>query len=122
MDILKLAQGKLDNPIMRQWALQRYEDARTRSDGSDQEMEKIWFDDLTLRKWINSDDKRTLAPVFRMLPPTAFMNLNSTVAERWKTWSGRLAWASTPILLNLDALERATLFVEGREKSLCCPL
>ncbi len=118
MDLLKLAQGKLDNPIMRQWALQRYEDARTRSDGSDQEMEKIWFDDLTLRKWINSDDKRTLASVFRILSPSAFVNLNTTVAEQWKTWSGPLAWASTPILLNLDALERATLFVEHMKHNL----
>jgi hypothetical protein len=38
-------------------------------------MEKAWFDDLALHRWIDSDDHVVLETVFRVLPSRLFANL-----------------------------------------------
>ena len=54
-------------------------------------MEEAWFDDLTLRRWLDSDDHETLARLFSRLPPERFSNLGQAIGERWAGWAGNLA-------------------------------
>ena len=118
MNLLQFAPGKLDNPIMMRWALHSYENACARSDGTAQEMEKAWFDDLTLRKWLDLGDRNILTTTFRILPPEVFENLKHTVAERWKTWQGSLAFFSAPVLMILDPAEIVDLFTDHVDRDL----
>jgi hypothetical protein len=55
-DLIELATGKLNDPILMDWALDRYRQAKGRSH-SQEPMEQAWFDELTLRRWLNSDDQ-----------------------------------------------------------------
>jgi hypothetical protein len=111
LDLLNCGKGKLDDPIIMTWALQRYQDARARSAVLCRSMEEEWFDDLTLRRWIDTEDQEILPELFRVLPVERFSNVNSAVFERWKTWSGPLARQATPVLLGNPA-DAVLLFAE----------
>lgn len=43
-DLIPPATGKLDDPILMDWALDRYRDARTVDPRRRQAMEQTWFD------------------------------------------------------------------------------
>ena len=111
LDLLNCGKGKLDDPIIMTWALQRYQDARARSADLCRSMEEEWFHDLTLRRWIDAEDQEILPTLFRVLPVERFSNVNSAVFERWKTWSGPLARQATPVLLGNPA-DAVPLFAE----------
>jgi tetratricopeptide (TPR) repeat protein len=61
-------------------------------------LEQAWFDELTLRRWLNSDDQETLNRLFVHLPEEQFANLARAIGERWNDWSGSLAYHSAPVL------------------------
>ena len=97
-DITVLAAGKLTDPILMDWAIDRHRDPRMRDPQRQRAMEEAWFDDLTLRRWLDSDDHETLARLFSLLPPERFSNLGQAIGERWAGWAGNLACHSAPVL------------------------
>jgi hypothetical protein len=97
-NLIPLATGKLDDPILMDWALDRYRDARIGDPGRRQAMEQAWFDDLTLRRWLDSDDQEILARLFLELPAERFANLAQAIGERWGHWGGPLAHRAAPVL------------------------
>ena len=96
--LIKLATGKLNDPILMDWALDRYRQASEGRNQRLQSMEQAWFDELTLRRWLNSDDHETLIRLFVHLPEEQFSNLGQAIAERWNDWGGNLAYHSAPVL------------------------
>lgn len=83
-DIIPLATGKLDVPILIEWALSRYRDARIGDPRRRQAMEQAWFDDLMLRRWLESDDHETLAHLFLELPAEHLASLGQAIC-----WASR---------------------------------
>ena len=69
LDLIECGRGKLDDPEVMRWALRRYEQAQLRGQQYYRPMEEAWFHDLTLRRWIGSDDRKVLEAAFRILPP-----------------------------------------------------
>ena len=98
IDLVELATGKLNDPILMDWAIDRYREARAGRSKRQKLMEQTWFDDLTLRRWLNSDDQEILNRLFVHLPEERFANLGQVIGERWSTWKGSLAYHSAPIL------------------------
>jgi len=98
IDLIELATGKLNDPILMDWAIDRYRAARGGGSKCQRAMEQTWFDDLTLRRWLNSDDQEMLNRLFVHLPEDRFANLGQAIGERWNTWKGSLAYHSAPIL------------------------
>ena len=96
--LIKLATGKLNDPILMDWALDRYRQASEGRSQRQEAMEQAWFDELTLRRWLNSDDHETLNRLFVHLPEEQFSNLGQAIAERWNDWGGNLAYHSAPVL------------------------
>ena len=96
--LIKLATGKLNDPILMDWALDRYRQASEGHSRRQEAMEQAWFDELTLRRWLNSDDHETLNRLFVHLPEERFSNLGQAIAERWNDWGGNLAYHSAPVL------------------------
>jgi hypothetical protein len=96
--LIKLAAGKLNDPILMDWALDRYRQASKGHSHCKEAMERAWFDELTLRRWLNSDDQETLNRLFVHLLEEQFANLAKTIGERWSNWSGSLAYHSAPVL------------------------
>ena len=97
-DLTALAQGKLNDPILLKWALQRYRDAPLSAPQRREAMERAWFDDLSLRRWLDSDDQDMLADLFSQLPAERFANLGQAIGERWDHWGGSLAYHAAPVL------------------------
>ena len=118
LDLLECGKGKLDDPIIMTWALRRYQHARVQSPELCRSMEEAWFDDLTLRRWIDAEDDDVLTTLFHILPAKQFSNLKPTVVERWKTWSGPLAHHATPVLLESPLEDVIQLFVKHIEGGL----
>jgi tetratricopeptide (TPR) repeat protein len=98
MDLLACAQNKLHDPIVMEWALLRYRHADLRGSDKCCEMERLWFHDLILGRWLDSDDHDILANMFRTLPARLFVNLKQAVLSRWMGWSGSLGSCATPVL------------------------
>ena len=71
-DCIPLAKGKLNDPILMEWALRRHRNAQAGVPERQEAMERTWFDDLTLRRWLDSDDHETLARLFSQLPAERF--------------------------------------------------
>jgi hypothetical protein len=46
--LIELATGKLNDPILMDWAIDRYGQARKGHSERQKAMEQAWFDDLTL--------------------------------------------------------------------------
>ena len=86
-DLIELATGKLNDPILMDWALDRYRQASKGQSHRQEEMEQAWFDELTLRRWLNSNDQETLNRLFVRLPEKQFANLAKAIGERWNDWS-----------------------------------
>jgi len=111
-DLTKIARGKLGDPILMTWALRRYQDAGRHDTDLASRLAAAWFDDLTLRRWIDSDDHELLTTLFNVLPADHFANLRSAVIERWTQWRGSLAYHAVSILLGGDPEQITRLFAE----------
>ena len=98
IDLIELATGKLNDPILMDWAIDRYREASEGRSKRQKVMEQQWFDDLTLRRWLNSDDQEILNRLFVHLPEEQFANVGQVIGERWNTWKGSLAFHSAPVL------------------------
>ncbi len=97
-DIIELATGKLNDPILMDWAISRYRQMENCPPKHREAMDQAWFDELTLRRWLDSDNKDVLTSLFVHLPAERFVNLGQAIGERWSGWSGNLAYHSAPIL------------------------
>jgi len=109
-DLISRAKGKLDDPIIRGWARDRYSDVCKYSPGFRESMEQAWFDDLSLRRWIENDAS-VLISLFRLLPATRFCGVQELIAKRWEQWDGMLASWSAPVLAQLQPEKAGKLFL-----------
>lgn len=55
-DLIELATGKLNDPIFMDWAINRYSQMEKCHPQHRNAMEQAWFDYLTLRRWLDSDN------------------------------------------------------------------
>ena len=117
MDLLACAQNKLYDPIVMEWALLRYRHADLRGSDKCCEMERLWFHDLILSRWLDSHDHDILANMFRTLPARLFINLKQAVLSRWMGWSGSLGSCATPVLAKCAPEEAVPLLCRHIEES-----
>jgi tetratricopeptide (TPR) repeat protein len=115
-DLIKLAIGKLNDPILMDWALHRYRQASKGDSHRQKAMEQAWFDELTLRRWLSSGDQETLNWLFVHLPEELFANLGQAMGERWSDWGGNLAYHSAPVLARYQPNLAWKCFAEPKGK------
>lgn len=97
-NIIDFAAGKLEDPILMDWALDRYSETKNGDPRRREAMDRAWFNDLVLRPWLDTDDFETLTRLFVHLPEERFASLGQAIGERWGSWSGSLASHSAPVL------------------------
>ena len=107
-DLISLAKGKLNDPILMEWALRHYQDAQAGTPQRREAMEQDWFDDLTLRRWLDSDDQAMLARLFSQLPADRFASLGPSIGARWGQWGGNLACSAAPAGLRVRPCNHAS--------------
>ncbi len=97
-DLVALARGKLSDPILLDWALQRYQDAARHQPELREAMEEHWLDELSLRRWLDLEDEDLLIRLLAEVPNERFAPAAEALAERWEGWQGRLANHAAAIL------------------------
>ena len=97
-DLIERATGKLNDPILMDWAISRYGQMEKYYPQHREAMEQAWFDELTLRRWLDSDNEDILNRLFVYLPAERFVNLGQAIGEHWGHWRGNLAYHSAPVL------------------------
>jgi len=110
VDLTASLQGKLSDPILMEWALQHYSNAKVRDEDYAAELCLCWFDPDTLRHWLASDDQSLSRRLLAYLPVSAFEPLKQELCGWWRDWSGSLAGISAPVLAKLDPNTAAQLF------------
>ena len=111
-DLLQYARGKLDDPLVVEWAIRRYDQATGHNPALAQKMAEAWFDDLTLQRLIGTDEHDLLTSLFNRLPKERWDNVHTSVAKKWSNWRSSLGYQSAPILLKNDPEKAVDLFVE----------
>ncbi|MGH6816937.1 MAG: hypothetical protein ACREC6_14665, partial [Hyphomicrobiaceae bacterium] len=117
-NLIECGKNKLDDPILMNWALRRYEQAQVRSPDLSRAMEEAWFDEPALRRWLDAGDDETLTRLFRILPVRLFSNLKPTIVERWENWDGPLAGRATAVLMECPLEEVLALLARHVEGNL----
>jgi hypothetical protein len=118
LDLIECGRNKLEDSILMTWALRRYEHAQAQCGDLSRSMEEAWFDDLTLRRWIDANDREILTELFRVLPVRRFSNLKPAIVKRWEAWSGPLAYHARTVLLESQLEEVLPLFARHIEGNL----
>ncbi|WP_240905850.1 SEC-C metal-binding domain-containing protein [Thiorhodococcus mannitoliphagus] len=90
-NLIDLAKGKLNDPILMDWAIDRYKDAAPAGASRRHAMESNWFDEVTLQRWLDSNEEELLGRLFRELPTERFASLGGAISARWSGWSNNLA-------------------------------
>ena len=109
-DLIACGQNKLHDPILMKWALRRFQHAAMRGSERCGDMERMWFHGLSLRHWIDSDDRDVLADLFDKLPARLFVNLKPAVLSRWNEWGGSVAAGATKVLAECPAEQVLPMF------------
>ena len=98
-DLIELAKGKLDDSIIRQWAIRQYSAHIDHSPAVAEEMLSSWFDDLSLSKWLKAENESHLSRLFSALPTERFQGIHKTIMELWLNWVGADASNSISTLI-----------------------
>jgi tetratricopeptide (TPR) repeat protein len=112
LDVVAQAAGKLDDPLLLEWAVRYYEDLSENAFAVRAHIESVWFHDVVLARLVEQPDFKTLPALLRLLPPDHFANLTPLFLSQWTRWPGRVAGLAVPILAQhapyalLDLLER----------------
>ena len=76
-NIIAAANGKLDDPVMRQWAVQFYSDLPKHAYDERIRIEADWFHEFFIAQLIDRGETALLTHLFRVLPPQHLSNLNA---------------------------------------------
>ena len=97
-DVIARAAGKLDDPLMLEWALGYYRHLPKNARDSRSRIERTWFHDLFTAQLIERAETGILSRLFRSLPSRHFSNLTALICKHWSDWQAQVANAATPVL------------------------
>ncbi len=95
--ITKVA-GKIDDPIMQEWAVYFYRDLPDTAEREKSQIETFWFHDLFITQLINGEDSSLLGLYFRELPPQCFSKHTHLIVKNWAKWSSSLITSAVDVL------------------------
>lgn len=117
-DPVRLFEGKLDDPIVLEAALDAYSQGELTS-ARRSEMETAWFDAAFLSRQLDAADDRVLERLLHLLPDGPFAPLAAEIANRWDGWPERLARRSAGLLARLVPETARELFAAKLDSGSC---
>ena len=90
----------LDDPIMMEWAIYHYKELPPNS-ATREQLENLWFDDITIQRWLDTGDARVVSLMFLYLPEHRFASLTPSIARQWGAWPSQLADSAARIMVRL---------------------
>ncbi len=114
-DLADLARGKLRDPLVLDWALDRHADARCRNDGEAARLAAAWFDEQTVAHWVRDGDDDLVPQLLEELPPAAWTPVVPALVECWPAWHGRAMAAGARVLARVAPEQVLQLFSSACE-------
>ena len=90
----------LDDPIMMKWAVHYYNDLPPNS-ALRVKLENLWFHDVTIQRWIDSDDHDVQGLMFLYLPEQRFSMFAPAIASHWGGWSSGVTESAARVLVKV---------------------
>src|SRR5664280_2997887 len=97
-NLIAAANGKLDDPVMREWAEQFYSDLPKHAYDERIRIEADWFHEFFIAQVIDRGETALLTHLFRVLPPQHFSNLKALILKNWPVWLVSLVSYAAKIL------------------------
>lgn len=97
-DLISLAKGKLNDPIMQEWAIHFYSDLPINAETERNQIETEWFHEFFIAQIIDQGDNSIINHLFRELPPQNFSNLTHLLIKNWGIWSASTAVSAANIV------------------------
>lgn len=116
INVIAAARGKLDNPVMLQWAIRYYNDLPKNAESERSAIEETWFHDEVLAELIDSDETMLLNELLREFPPRRLTNLSHLLVKHWPTWPGSLSETVSGLLMEIAPDELIRLYRDAIER------
>jgi hypothetical protein len=100
--IISLATKHLEDPLVLEWALERYLEIPKAEPDRRQQIIAAVFHDLTLQRCLDVDHAWLTSRLLRELPEHCFANLKPTLLKLWEQGSPSIMSAVSLILANVD--------------------
>lgn len=113
--LIEYANGKLDNPLMLEWAIDYYYDLPKTMKKERTAIEEAWFHALQLAQLIESDETSLLNSLFRALPAKHLTGLSHLLIKHWPTWPASLSETVSEILVEIAPTELIRLYQDAIE-------
>ena len=109
-NLITAVNGKLDDPLIREWAVQFYSDLPKQAYDERIHIETDWFHELFIAQLIERGETTLLSRLFRALPPQHLSNLKALFLKNWVTWPSLLIDCAAKVLAIIDPEELLRLF------------
>jgi hypothetical protein len=110
INLIAAANGKLDDPIMKEWAVQFYSDLPKHAHDERIRIEADWFHEFFIAQLIDRRETGLLTRLFRVLPPQHLSNLKTFFLKNWSVWPRSLVDSAAKVLAIIDPEELLQLF------------
>ena len=97
-NLITAANGKLDDPIMQEWAVRCYSDLPKNAQAERIKIESDWFHELFIAQLIDRGETSLLSRFFRELPAQDFSNLTNSIIKNWSAWPTSVVSSAANIL------------------------
>lgn len=84
-NLISAAKGKLDDPILQEWAIRFYSKLPRNAQAERSQIEVDWFHEFFLAQVIDRGVTSFLKCLFRTLPPQHFSNLQNLICKNLVT-------------------------------------
>ena len=109
-NLITAANGKLDDPVMREWAVQFYSDLPKHAYDERIRIEADWFHEFFIAQLIDRGETTLLAHLFRVLPPQHLSNIKALMVKKWPEWPRTLIDSTAKVLSVIAPEELLRLF------------
>lgn len=116
IDIITAAKGKLDDPLMLEWAIRYYGDLPKSAESERAAIEETWFHEALLAELIDSGETRLLNNLLREFPARRLTGLGHLLIEHWPAWPGSLSATVSEILTAIAPDELIRLYRDAIDR------
>lgn len=116
INVITAAKGKLDNPVMLEWAVNYYDDLPESAESERSAIEETWFHDVLLAELIESGETTLLNNLLRKFSARRLTNLSHLLVKHWPAWPGSLSATVSELLREIAPDELIRLYRDAIDR------
>lgn len=116
INVITAAKGKLDNPLMLEWAIRYYNGLPKSAESERSVIEETWFHDVLLAELIESDETTLLKNLLREFPARRLTGLGHLLVKHWPSWPGSLSATVSELLMKIAPDELIRLYRDATDQ------